>query len=129
LNETLINFFGKGIDGKVGPSTSFSLNTHNHCQLYRSKEHTTSACPKLVDTRPKCAKCRSGHKTKIFGLKCSFSFGLRYMEKRCWKKSAKGLPTITIFLEVLTDDEEVTLAKLYCVCGKDQHIFYGMKIP
>jgi hypothetical protein len=29
LNETLINFFGKGIDGKVGPSTNFSFNIHN----------------------------------------------------------------------------------------------------
>ncbi len=29
LNETLINFFGKGTDGKAGPSTSFSFNIHN----------------------------------------------------------------------------------------------------
>jgi hypothetical protein len=29
LNETLINFFGKGIDGKSGPSTRFSFNTHS----------------------------------------------------------------------------------------------------
>jgi hypothetical protein len=32
------------------------------------------------------------------------------MEDRCWKKFAKGLLTMTNFLEVLNDDEEVTLA-------------------
>jgi hypothetical protein len=31
LNETLINLFGKGIDGKARPNTSFSFNTHNFC--------------------------------------------------------------------------------------------------
>jgi len=33
LNETLVNFFGKGTNGKAGPSTSFSFNIHNRCQL------------------------------------------------------------------------------------------------
>ncbi len=33
LNETLINFFGKGNDGKVGPSLTFYVNNNNHCQL------------------------------------------------------------------------------------------------
>jgi hypothetical protein len=83
LNETLINFFGKGTDGKVGPSSTIFINTKNHCQLCRSGEHTTSACPKLVDTRPKCAKCGGGHKTDNCGLKCSFYFGLRHTKERC----------------------------------------------
>jgi hypothetical protein len=61
LNETFINFFGKGIDGKVGPSTTFSATMNNHCQLCRLEEHIASACPKLMDTRPKCAKCGGGH--------------------------------------------------------------------
>ncbi len=30
FNETLINFFGKGIDGKAKPSTNFFAN-NNHC--------------------------------------------------------------------------------------------------
>jgi hypothetical protein len=60
LNETFINFFGKGIDGKAGLNTTFSTNTNNRCQLCRSKEHKASACPKFVDTRPKCAKCKGG---------------------------------------------------------------------
>jgi hypothetical protein len=82
-----------------------------------------------VDIRPKCAMCRSGHKTNNCGLKCSFYFGLRHTKERCWKKSAKGLLTTTNFLEVLVDDEKTTSAELNCVCGEDQHIFSGVRIP
>jgi len=56
LNDTLINFFRKGIHGKAGPNSSISVSTNNHCQLCRLGEHTALACPKLADTRPKCAK-------------------------------------------------------------------------
>jgi len=56
LNDILINFFGKGIHGKVGPNSSIFVSTNNHCRLCRLGEHTTSACLKFVDTRPKCAK-------------------------------------------------------------------------
>jgi hypothetical protein len=42
LNETFINFFGKGIDGKARPSTTFST-TNNCCQLCDSKEHMASS--------------------------------------------------------------------------------------
>jgi len=90
LNETFINFFGKGMDGKARPSTSFSFNTHNRCQLCRSEEHTTSTCPKFADTRQKCAKCGGGHKTNNCGLKCFFCLGLGHMDDRCSKKFAKG---------------------------------------
>jgi hypothetical protein len=51
------------------------------------------------------------------------------MEDMCWKKFAKGLPTTKNFLKALVDDEKATLAKLNRVCGKDQHIFSGVKIP
>jgi hypothetical protein len=108
LNETFINFFGKGTNGKVRPSSTFFVNTNNRCQLCRSKEHTASACLKLANTRPKCAKCGGGHTTDNCGLKCSFCLGLGHMEERCWKKTAKGLPATTNFLEVLVDDEEAT---------------------
>jgi len=77
-----------------------------------------------MDTRPKCAKCGSGHKTNNCGLKCSFYFGLGHTEDKCWKKFAKGLPATTNFLEVLVNDEKATLAELNCVCGGDQHIFF-----
>jgi hypothetical protein len=89
LNEILINFFRKGTDGKVGPSTSFFFNIHNRCQLCHSKEHTTSTCLKLVDTRPKCAKCEGGHKTDNCGLKCSIYLRLGHTEDRGWKKLQK----------------------------------------
>jgi hypothetical protein len=125
LNETLINFFGKGIDGKVGPSTNFSFNIHNRYQLCRSEEHTTSTCPKFANTRQKCAKCGSGHKTNNCGLKCSFCLGLGHTDEMCWKKFAKGLLATMNFLEVLVDDEEATLIELNHVCGEDQHIFLG----
>jgi hypothetical protein len=128
LNETLINFFGKGINGKVEPNTTFSINTNNHCQLCRSKEHTTSACPKLADTRPKCAKCRGGHKNHNCGLKCFFCFGLGNIDERCWKKFAKGLLATTNFLEVLVDDEEAIMVELNHVCGEDQYIFFEVRI-
>ncbi len=129
LNETLINFFGKGTDGKVGPSSTFFVNINNCCQLCQSKEHTNSACPKLTDTRPKCAKCGGGHKIDNCGLKCSFCLGLGHTEERCWKKTTKGLLATTNFLEVLVDDEEATLAKLNHVCGDDQHVFSRVRIP
>jgi hypothetical protein len=89
LNEILINFFRKGTDGKVGPSTRFSFNIHNCCQLCHSKEHTTSTRFKLVDIRPKCAKCEGGHKTDNCGLKCSIYFRLGHTEDRGWKKLQK----------------------------------------
>jgi len=129
LNGILINFFGKGTDGKVRPNTNFSFNTHNRCQLCCSEEHIASTCLKLVDTRPKCANCEGGHKTNNCGLKCSFYLRLGHTKDRCWKKSTKGLPATTNFLEVLVDDEEATMAELNHVCGEDQHIFSGVRIP
>jgi hypothetical protein len=68
-------------------------------------------------------------KTNNCGLKCSFCFGLGHIKDKCWKKSGKGLPTTTNFLEVLVDDEEATLVKLNRICGGDHHIFSGVKIP
>ncbi len=110
LNGTFINFFGKGTNGKARPSTSFSANTNDHCQLCRFEEHTTSTCLKLVDIRPKCAKCRGGHKTDNCGLNGSLCFGLGHTKDRCWRKSPKGLPASTNFFEVLVDDEEAILS-------------------
>jgi hypothetical protein len=51
------------------------------------------------------------------------------MEKRCWKKIAKGLLATTNFLEVLVDDEETIMAELNRACGDDQHVFSGVRIP
>jgi len=81
LNETFINLFGKGTNGKAGPSSTFSINTNNHCQLCQSEEHTTSTCLKLANKRLKCANYIGGHKTNNCGMKCSFYFGLGHMEE------------------------------------------------
>jgi hypothetical protein len=128
LNEILINLFGKGTDSKIGPSTTF-FSTNNHCQLCHLEKYVASTCPKLVDTKPKCAKCRGGHKIDNCGLKCSFYFDLGHMEDWCWKKFAKGPSATTNFLEILVDDDEATFSKLNWVCGGDQHVFSGVKIP
>jgi hypothetical protein len=56
----------------------------------------------------KCGKCKGGHKTKNYGLKCSYYFGLGHTEERCWK-NGKGLPATTNYLEVLVNDEDATL--------------------
>jgi hypothetical protein len=129
LNETPINFFGKGTSCKAGPNTTFFATTNNCCQLCRLEEHIASTCLKLAYTMPKCAKCRSGHKTDDCGLKCSLCFGLRHTKDKCWKKSTKGLSTTTNFLEVLVNDGKATLLKLNCIYGGDQHIFSEVKVP
>jgi len=72
LNEMFVNYFGRGIDMKMDPNLGkFSIV---QCQFCTSEKHITSTCRKLVEIRPKCAKCDRGHKTKKFGLKCSFLF-------------------------------------------------------
>jgi hypothetical protein len=87
FNETLVNYFGRGIDGKVVPT--LGRNNTVQCQLCKSKEHITFACPKFTDLRPKLAKCGGGHKTKNCGLKCSFCSGMEHTKDRCWKKMIK----------------------------------------
>jgi hypothetical protein len=62
-------------------------------------------------------------------LKCSFYLGFGHTNERCWKKTTKGLLAIINFLEVLVDDEKATLAELNYVCGDDQHVFFGVRIP
>ncbi len=110
LIQIFINLFGKGINGKAGLNATFLANS-NHCQLCTSEEHVAPTCPKLIDTRPKCAKCGNGHKTDNYSLKRSFYFGLGHMEDGCWKKIAKGLVATKFFFEVLVNDEEATLSK------------------
>jgi hypothetical protein len=93
LNETLINFFGKGTNGKARFNIVFPANG-NHCQLCRSEEHLASMCPKLIDTRPKCG---GGHETDNCGLKCFFCFNLGHIEDQCWKNITKRLATTMNF--------------------------------
>ncbi len=64
------------------------------------RKTSASACPKLVDIRPKCAKCEGGHKIDNCDLKCSFYLGLGHTKEKYWKKTTKGLLATTNFLEV-----------------------------
>jgi len=128
LNETLINLFGKGSDGKARFSTNFSTN-NNRCQLCHLEKHMASTCPKLIDIRPKCAKCGGGHKIKNYSLNHSFCFGQGQTKNRCWKKSTNGHTTTTNFLEVLVNDEEGTLSELNNICGKEEHVFFRIRMP
>jgi hypothetical protein len=104
------------------------------CSLCFGLRHTKdkcwkNTCTKLTNTRPKCAKCEGGHKTDNCGLKYSLCFRLKHTEDRCWKKSTKGLHATTNFLEVLVDDEKVTLIELNHVGGREQHISSRVRIP
>jgi hypothetical protein len=51
------------------------------------------------------------------------------MKNRCWKKSTKGLSATINFLKVLVDGEENFFSKLNHICGGNQHVFYGVRIP
>ncbi len=106
FNETLIFFF-KGSNGKELVQLAIP-NSSNLCQLCNMMGHNASSCLKFFE-KPKCGKCRGGHKMENCGLKCSYCFGLSHIDERCWKKIKKGLPTTTNYLEVLVNDEEATL--------------------
>jgi hypothetical protein len=88
-----------------------------------------SLCPKIANTRSKCAKCNEGHKIDNCGLKCSFCFGLRHMEEKCWKKNLKGTTTVINFLKVVVNDEKTTLFELNKICNTNHDLLFGIKMP
>ncbi len=63
LNDTLVNYFGRGTDGKINHNLGSTSTIQ--CQLCKSNEHTTFACPKLANLRPKCVKCDKRHRIEI----------------------------------------------------------------
>jgi len=60
LNNTLINFF-KGSVPNLDASSSF--NMFGGCQICKERNHLTTACPRLNEPQPKCAKCGMSHRT------------------------------------------------------------------
>jgi len=60
----------------------------------------------------------------MFFLSWIRAYGRKVLEEVC-----KRFACHYNFLEVLVHDEEVTLAELNHVCGEDQHIFFGVRIP
>jgi len=66
LHNTLINFL-KGNVSK--PVTSSSSSMSAGCQICKGGDHIATACPRLNEPRPKCAKCGMPHRTKNCGMK------------------------------------------------------------
>jgi hypothetical protein len=52
-----------------------------------------------------------------------------YTEDRCWKIFAKDPLATTNFLEVLVNDEKTTLSELNYICGEEELVFFGIKMP
>jgi hypothetical protein len=127
LNNTLINFF-KGM--VHNPEASSSSTVFGGCQIYKGGDHLATTCPRLNETRPKCAKCGMPHRTENCGIKCTFCSGLGHSEDRCWKKSKDGKSHsgTTNFLEVLLNDETTTLQQLNKLCG-DENLFSYTRVP
>ncbi len=103
LNDTLINFFKGNLHE---PASSSSFIVFGGCQLCKSGDHMATACPRLNEAWPRCAKCNMPHRTENCGLKCTFCAGLGHSEDKCWKKPKDGKSTAGTanFLEVLLDD-------------------------
>jgi len=92
LNNTLIYF----LKGNVPrPVTSASSSMSARCQICKGGDHIATACPRLNEPRPKCAKCGMPHRTENCGMKCSFCSGFGHSEDRCWKKPKDGRTLLT----------------------------------
>jgi hypothetical protein len=118
LNNTLINLF-KG--NSHDPTSSSSSTLFGACQLCKGGDHMATACPRLNEARPKCAKCNMSHRTENCGIKCTFCTGLGHSEDKCWKKlkDGKSIPGAANFLEVLLDDGTTTEQQLDKLCGSE----------
>ncbi len=127
LNNTLINFF-KG--NSHDPASSSSSTVFGGCQLCKGGDHMATACPRLNEARPKCAKCNMPHKTENCGIKCALCAGLGHSEDKCWKKPKDGKSTTggANFLEVLLDDEAATEQQLNKLCG-NENLFSYTRVP
>jgi hypothetical protein len=108
LNETLVNFFRGTV---CNPKASSPSTVRGGCQIYKGGDHLATTCPRLNETRSKCAKCGMPHRIENCGIKCTFYTGLGHSEDRCWKKpkDGKSHSGAANFLEVLLNDEAATL--------------------
>jgi len=127
LNNTLINLF-KGNSHDLTSSSSSTV--FGACQLCKGGDHMATACPRLNEARPKCAKCDMPHKTENCGIKCTFCAGLGHSENKCWKKpkDGKSAAGAANFLEVLLDDGVVTEQQLDKLCG-NENLFSYTRVP
>jgi len=127
LNNALVSFFKRNVSR---PVTSSSSTMFGGCQICKGGDHIATACPRLNEPRPKCARCGMPHRTENCEMKCSFCSGLGHSEDRCWKKPKDGKvhPGSANFLEVLLNDEEVTIQQLNRLCG-NENIFSHPRAP
>jgi hypothetical protein len=127
LNNTLVNFFKRNVPDSIASSSS---TMSSRCQLCKGGDHIATACPRLNEARPKCAKCNMPHRTENCGIKCSFCVGLGHSEDRCWKKPKDGKVQsgAANFVEVLLNDEQATLQQLNRLCG-DEKVFSYSRVP
>jgi predicted aspartyl protease len=118
LNETLINLFKGVVSNQEASSSSTVIGG---CQICKSGDHLATACPRLNDAQPKCAKCGMPHRTKNCGVKCNYCAGLGHSEDRCWKKpkNEKSPSGTANYLEVLISDEAATQNQLNKLCGSE----------
>ncbi len=77
LNNILVNFFKQNVPNSVASSSSMMSSG---CQICKGGDHIATACPRLNEPRPKCAKCGMSHRTKNCGDKCSFCARLGHSE-------------------------------------------------
>jgi hypothetical protein len=122
LNNTFINFFKGNLHD---PASSSSSTVFGGCQPYKGRDHMATACPRLNEARPKCAKCNMPHRTEKCGIKCTFCTGMGHFEDKCWKKpkDGKSIAGAANFLEVLLDDGAATEQQLNKLCGNE--IFFS----
>ncbi len=127
LNNTLVNFFKRNVPNFV---TSSSSTMSGGCQICKGGDRIATTCPRLNEPRSKCAKCGMSHRTKNYGVKCSFCVGLGHSEDRCWKKPKDGgsHSGATNFVEVLLNDEEAALQQLNRLCGNEK-VFSYIRVP
>jgi hypothetical protein len=127
LNNMLINFF-KGNVPNLDASSSSTM--FGGCQICKGGDHLATACPRLNEPWPKCAKCGMSHRTENYGIKCSFCSSLGHLEDMCWKKpkDGKSHSRAAKFLEVLLNDEEATMQQLNKLCG-NENIFSYTRVP
>jgi len=127
LNNTLINFFKGNVHY---PKAYSSSAVFERCQIYKRGDHLATTYPRLNEPRPKCAKCGMFHRTENCGIKCSFYSGLGHLKDKCWKKpkDGKSHSRTTNFLEVLLNDEEVTMQQLNKLCT-NENLFSYIWVP
>ncbi len=74
LNDYLVNFLKRRTkpqhEHTIGISTNF-----NGCQICWAKDH-------YANSKPKCQKCGGLHKTKNYGLRCTFCNGMGHVEEK-----------------------------------------------